>query len=92
MQAIPIASGTTDIAVISNTCDVWGFVVTEDAGTPAASSIDFSFGTSSGEEIWFPLNFAADETVAVFFPAPLHCEGGVFINRTGTIKGTLFIR
>lgn len=92
MQAIPIASASTDVAAYSGRCQLWGLAVTENAGSPAASSIDFSFGTATGGPIFLSLNLGADESIVIFFPEPLACEGGVFIDRTGTIKGTLFLR
>lgn len=67
-----------------------GFSIKEDAGTPAAATVNLRDSTVSGQ-ILVALELAGDESAVGQFSKPIPVEDGVYVEVVaGTISGVLY--
>lgn len=83
MEAIPFASATTDAAVsTSKPTKLYGWSVTESAGSPALASAVLRNGTGTGDPIVAVCSLLASTSGGQMFVEPVLCNGGLFLDRT----------
>lgn len=84
-EGIPFASGTGDAAVsTSKPTRLYGWSVTESAGSPAIATAVLRNGTGTGDPIVAIASVpASGKDFQWFGPNGITCTGGLFLDRTG---------
>lgn len=87
-----VTTGTASVQVITGAATVFGWSVRENAGSPAAATVEIRDGTTDGGTLIGVVNLGASESVRDWFgPQGIKFSTGIrFVKPTGTSLGTVW--
>lgn len=94
VESLALTSGTGDSASVSGASRLYGFSLTEDAGTPAPALVDIYDGSDATGEFLMSVALLASESIRDWFgPMGIRLDRGLFIDRVaGNTRGSIFFR